>query len=162
MRNSFGNKALWVLGAGLLANAAAMVYTHATGHAPDLILAQPAYGQVGPTGTPGGALLGARGLYFAPGQIGPDAYGVYLMDVDSQTICVYRTDPGNSRFKLMASRSFKNDRFLEDFNTDTPTPKQVEDLVNKQRQRMAIKNDTNTPTVDQNPKPDENLPEAPK
>jgi hypothetical protein len=106
-------------------------------------------------------MLGARGLYMMPAQIGPQTYGVYLMDVDSETITVYRTNPDLNRFKLMAVRSFKFDRFLNDYNNEKPTPAEVQKIVQDQRNRKEIEKKTEEPTVDQNPKPDENKPDAP-
>ncbi len=145
-RRNWTNAALWCLGLGLLANAAAMVYSHSGGQFPELILDRGAFAQ-----TPTGGLLGARGIYMMPAQLGPTAFGLYLMDIDSSTICVYRVLPEGNRFKLIAARSFKNDRFLEDLNNDSPTPKDVLDFVQKQRARTELKNQTDTPTVDQNP-----------
>ena len=135
------NKALWCVGLGLLANAAALVYTHSPYPA---FLNQPAFGQANPN-----AMLGARGIYMMPAQLGPTAFGVYLMDVDSSTICVYRTLPDTSRLKFMAARSFKYDRFMEDLNNDPPTPKEIQKLIQKQRDRVDEENRTKEPTVDQ-------------
>lgn len=135
VRSGLANKALWCVGLGLLANAAAMLVTHLTQSGiPEFKLSQTAFAQAAPSDR----MLGARGLYMMPAQLGPGTWGVYLMDVDSQTITVYRAAPDSSRFKLMAARSFRNDRFLEDVNNDTPTPKEVQKLVESQRQRDAL------------------------
>ena len=152
-----GHKALWFIGMGLLVNAAVMLYTHAGGAAglPDLVLDRAALAQA----VPGeGQPLGARGIYMMPAQLGPQEFGLYLMDVDSSTICVYRALPQTSRFQLMAARSFKNDRFLEDMNNDSPNPKQVQGIIEGQRRsgRNCTPRDK-VPTVPQTPKPDENL-----
>jgi hypothetical protein len=96
-----------------------------------------------------------------PAQLGPATYGLYLMDVDSGTISVYKTNPDGNRFRLMAARSFKYDRFLEDFNNDMPHPKEVQKLVEDQAQRVGLQEKEKTPTVDQNLKPDENKPDMP-
>jgi hypothetical protein len=96
-----------------------------------------------------------------PAQLGPTAFGLYLMDVDSGTICVYRANPDNSKFHLMAARSFKYDRFVEDFNNDKPFPKEVQLIVENQRKREELRQKDEQPTVDQNPKPDPNLPDGP-
>lgn len=142
-QSAWTSKALWCVGLGLLANAAATVYTYSGGRFPEFIDRQ-ALAQVPP-----GGMLGARGIYMMPAQLGANAFGVYLMDIDSSTICVYRALPDTSRFKLMAARSFKNDRFLEDFNNDTPTPRDVQKLVQKQRERVQEENKTTEPTVEQ-------------
>jgi hypothetical protein len=115
-----------------------------------------------PSGAAGGQMLGARGIYMMPAQLGPQVFGLYLMDIDSETITVYRANPDNSRFKLMAARSFKYDRFLMDYNNDKLTPGDVQKLVAEQRRRQEEERKTAEPTVDQAPKVDENLPDAPK
>jgi hypothetical protein len=160
----WSHKALWLIGAGLLANAAVMLYSQFAGHGggvPDLLLDGTAFAQAVPGGG-GTQLLGARGIYMMPAQLGNNAFGVYLMDVDSQTICVYRIVPETNRFHLVAARSFKNDRFLEDYNNEGLLPKDVQKMVLQQRQRQGLENQTSQPTVDQSPKPDENAPDAPK
>jgi hypothetical protein len=134
-RGGLSNKAMWCVGLGLLANAAMMALTHfSQANVPEFKFDQAAFAQ----SSPSDRMLGARGLYMMPAQLGPSTYGVYLMDVDSQTITVYRAMPDTSRFRLMAARSFRNDRFLEDLNNETPTPKDVQKLVEAQRQRDAI------------------------
>lgn len=159
-RGSGFGKALWVVGLGLVANAGVMLYTHVTGRAPDLVLDRAALAQVTPGGGPGGTMLGARGIYMMPAQLGPNAFGVYLLDVDSQTICVYRALPDTSHFRLMAARSFQHDRFLQDFNNEPLRPKDVQKLVQDQRQRLELQMRGEQPTVPQTPLRDENLPDG--
>jgi hypothetical protein len=152
---------LWLIGAGLLANAGMMLYSQIAGHAPEISLDRAAFAQAMPDGSGGqSGLLGARGIYMAPAQLGPQTFGLYLMDVDSGTICVYKAIPETSRFRLMAARSFKNDRFLEDYDNEGLLPRDVQKVVANQRQRQTLESQTNQPTVDQNPKPDENLPDG--
>jgi hypothetical protein len=107
-------------------------------------------------------MLGARGLYMMPAQLGPQVWGVYLMDVDSGTFCVNQAVTEGSggrvnRLRLAAARSFKQDRFLEDWNNENPTPAQVGALVQQQRTRMGLRGQTAEPTVDTGKAP----PEAP-
>ncbi|HUO08457.1 MAG TPA: hypothetical protein VM008_09180 [Phycisphaerae bacterium] len=156
------SKGFWIVGLGLLANAGVMLYSHIAGRAPDLLLDRAAFAQADPGAVSTGQPLGARGLYMMPAQLGANAWGVYLMDVDSQTLCVYRTTPETNRFRLMAARSFKNDRFLEDYDNEGLLPKDVQKMVSNQRQRQNLENQTGQPTVDQTPKPDENAPDAAK
>jgi len=122
--------AIYCLAGALFANAAATFYAHSSG---DLTLSSPAFGQAPPR-----AMLGAGGIYMMPAQLGPNTFGLYLLDLDSQTITVYRTNPETSRLKLMAARTFRNDRFLMDLNNDAPAPKDVQKLVEQQRQREQI------------------------
>jgi hypothetical protein len=153
------NPALWLIAVGLLANAAILL-TH--GQTPDIVLDRTALAQV-EAGMPNtGQLLGARGIYMMPAQLGPSAYGLYLLDVDSGTICVYQASPEKSHFRLMAARSFKYDRFLEDLNNEHLTPKEVQKLVEDQRQRTDLHTKDDQPTVDQTTRPDENAPDQPK
>ena len=150
------NPALWLIGIGLLANAAVMLFH---GRASDIILDRAAFAQaLAPAGNQ--QLLGARGIYMMPAQLGPSTWGVYLLDVDSQTICVYRASPESSHFRFMAARSFQYDRFVTDFNNEKPTPKEVQRLIEDQRQRQELQLKGEQPTVDQAVKPDENLPEG--
>lgn len=155
-------KALWLVGIALLANAAVLWSTR--GQLPDLVLDRAAFAQATPGGGAGNPspMLGARGIYMMPAQLGPNTYGLYLMDVDSSTICVYRAEPDNSKFRFMASRSFKFDRFMEDFNTEGLRPKDVQKLVEQQKQRTDLQDKGDQPTVDQTTKPSENLPDIPK
>jgi hypothetical protein len=150
--------ALSLIGLGLLANAAILL-TH--NRLPDITLDRAALAQATPAAQPG-QQLGARGIYMMPAQLGPMSYGLYLMDVDSGTICIYKALPDSNRFTLMAARSFKYDRFLEDFNNDKPRPKEVQKLIEAQRQRDDLHSKDDQPTVDLTTKPSENLPDAPK
>ena len=127
---------MWCIGLGLLANAAVLLWTRSPSSFPDISLDTKAYAQL--AATPADRLLGARGMFMMPAQLGPNTWGLYLMDVDSQTICVYRALPESSRFRLMAARSFKSDRFLEDFNNDEPTPREIQKEVEQQRQRQQL------------------------
>ena len=155
------SKALWLIGIALLANAAVLWTTR--GQMPDLVLDRAALAQATPTATGGPSpMLGARGIYMMPAQLGPNSYGLYLMDVDSSTICVYRAEPDSSKLRFMASRSFKYDRFMEDFNTEGLRPKDVQKLVEQQQQRTGLQEKGDQPTVDQTTKPSENLPDTPK
>ena len=61
-------------------------------------------------------------VVFASQRATGESAQLYLMDIDSETITVYRANPDSSRLKLMAARSFKYDRFLQDYNNDKLTP----------------------------------------
>jgi hypothetical protein len=131
---------LLVIGVGLILNAAVHWFTRDQSGFP---FDAKAFAQS--TGTP--QLLGARGLYFSPAQLGPTTFGCYLMDVDSQTISVYKIDPDRSRFRLIAARSFNSDRNLTDLNNESPTPKETANLVRAERQREAIEAPTTPPAA---------------
>lgn len=82
----------------------------------------------------------ASGSVFAlAGQLSRDTYGVYLVDVENSTICVYefaRTAKGG-KLRLMASRTTAFDRRLDAYNTEPP-PKEIRSLVEK-HQRLTDK-----------------------
>jgi hypothetical protein len=154
------SKALWFVGFALLANAAAMVVGRA--QVPDVTMDRAALAQATPAGGGSTPMLGARGIYMMPAQIGPNSYGLYLLDVDSSTICVYQALPDGQKFKFMASRSFKYDRFMEDFNNEGLRPKDIQKIVQNQQQRTDLHEKDDQPTVDQTTKPSENLPDPAK
>ncbi len=92
-----------------------------------------AYGQNQP------AFAGGAGLFIVPGQFASNQFGCYLMDVDAQTIAAYQWFPGEKKFRLVASRSFRHDRLLSEFNTDMPTPPEVKALIDKQNEAVRGK-----------------------
>lgn len=123
--------ALWLIAVGLLANAAIMVWNHQNNTLPAFIVGDSAMARTAGQRR----MLGANGIYMMPGRLGPRQWGVYLMDLDSNTLCVYEALPDTSRIKLMAVRNFQYDRFLTDMNNESPTPRQVKKLVEQQRLR---------------------------
>ena len=148
--------ALVLVGLGLLANAGLMLWNRLSPTYPsEITFDARAFGQSGPLGSgvgggtgggPGGAGgVGVHGFYMMPAQLGMNAWGLYILDVESGTVCVYRATPETSRFKLMAVRYFRNDRFLIDFNNDSPTPREVLKQVEQQRQREQIEAPTTAP-----------------
>ena len=151
---SWANKALWCVGLGLLANAGAIMYSHAAGGGVDLGIDAKALAQM--ASAPSDRMLGAKGIYMMPAQLGTTTWGLYLMDVDAGTICVYRANPDNLRFRLMAVRDFRYDRYLTDVNNDSPTPKEVQKLVaqQKERERLEGKNGDKVPEATTQPDPD--------
>ncbi len=151
-------KALCLVGLGLFVNAGVSLYTHGTGAGLDISLDRAAFAQALNTPAPQ-QLLGARGIYMMPAQLGPQSYGLYLMDVDSSTICVYKAlpDTAGGRLHFMAARSFKNDRFMEDYNNDALSPADVAKLVKAQRERQDLQAKNNQSTVDTTPRPPEPL-----
>jgi hypothetical protein len=86
----------------------------------------PAFGQLQPT------IGGGGGVFVMPAQLSRDVFGCYLLDIDAQTLCVYRYDPGPSLLKLAAARSYRYDRKLGNFNVSSPTPAEVKDLLDQE------------------------------
>ena len=80
----------------------------------------------------------ARGdsVVVVAGQITQNEYGLYLIDLDSRTICVYKwlsgRRPLEGKLRLMAARNYTFDRKLDDYNTELP-PREIRKLVGKAR-----------------------------
>ncbi|MHC5083423.1 MAG: hypothetical protein ACYTET_05735 [Planctomycetota bacterium] len=68
-----------------------------------------------------------------PVQLSRDVYGIAMIDSRAETMWVYEFSMrGNSfdRLRLVAARSFEFDRQLTEWNTGSPTPRQVEEILN--------------------------------
>lgn len=116
----------WVI-AGLLAVIAVGVWTRSSDPIERLVHAQPA------------PLAGARGVFAFTGPIERDRYGLFMLDVDQGTLWCYAFDTvgGTRKLKLIAARSWVYDRYLQDFNCAEPTFRDIQALVNQQRDRGA-------------------------
>ena len=67
-----------------------------------------------------------------PIQLGRDSYGLAMIDNKSQTLWVYGFDTRGKTFEtlhLIAARSFEYDRKLTEWNTGSPTPTQVKNIL---------------------------------
>lgn len=95
---------------------------------------KPAWAQ---TAFPGGGVQAAgRGIYAFAGQIGSRNYGLYMLDMDTGTVWCYEVARGTfeePHLKLVAARSWIYDRYLEEFNVASPTPAEVQKLVEQQQ-----------------------------
>jgi hypothetical protein len=98
-----------------------------------------AFGQAQPT------IAGGAGLFMVPAQFSSNIWGVYLMDVDQQTICAYTVTGSPPTLKLAAARSFRNDRRLGNYNTANPSPAEVKDLVEKEQAGNRVNDRPATP-----------------
>jgi len=91
--------------------------------------------QVGVATTPAGAQVtsgGADKLFAVAGQITPGAFGLYLVDLEADTICVYQYTATDRRLKLVAARSTLFDRQLDEYNTQ-PSPREIKTLVGQHK-----------------------------
>jgi len=95
-------------------------------------------------------IAGGGGVYLMPGQLSPGAFGVYMMDIDAQTLMVYQYTPGDNLLKLKASRSFKYDRRLQNFNSGAPSPAEVKELIEREQQPARGLGSTNPPGTSDN------------
>ena len=98
----------------------------------------------GPTLTPAALaqaqqpIAGGAGLFIVPGQFSSNIWGLYLMDVDQQTICAYTITGSPPKLKLIAARNFRYDRRLANYNIDGLTPAEVKDMVEKEQNSNRV------------------------
>ncbi len=71
-------------------------------------------------------------LLAVTGKISRDQYGLYLLDLESRTICVYQWLSNSRKLRLVAARNYTYDRQLDNYNTEPP-PREIRDLVEKAR-----------------------------
>lgn len=78
---------------------------------------------------------GARGVFAFTGQLTRNSFGVFMVDVDAGTLWCYEWNEGKGCLKLIAARSWRYDRYLEEFNACDPGPREVERLVEMEQAR---------------------------
>ena len=72
------------------------------------------------------------GILVIPVQIERDSYGLAMVDTVGQTLWIYELNsrgPAHSRLKLLAARSWRYDKLLQQYNTAEPKPEQVKMLL---------------------------------
>jgi DNA mismatch repair ATPase MutS len=74
----------------------------------------------------------SQSLFAVAGQVDKDTFGLYLVDLENGTICVYQYLPNVRKLRLMAARSTLYDRKLEEYNTELP-PREIKKLVEQAR-----------------------------
>ncbi len=74
-------------------------------------------------------IAGGAGVFIMPAQFSANTWGVYLLDVDSQTLAAYQFLPSPRSLQLVAARTYRFDRGLQNFNTAAPSPREVEELL---------------------------------
>jgi hypothetical protein len=75
---------------------------------------------------------GAGGVFAVAGKVTPETYGVYLVDLKRNTLCLYQYLSGSRKLRLMAARTFAFDRMLEEYNTE-PDVREIRKLVEEHR-----------------------------
>ena len=71
-------------------------------------------------------------ILVVPVQIARDSYGLAMVDTVSQTLWIYELNsrgPVHKRLRLLAARSWRYDRLLQELNTDRPKPEEVKMLL---------------------------------
>lgn len=76
---------------------------------------------------------GARGVFAFTGQLTKSTFGVYLVDVDAMTMWTYEYEPARSCLRLVSARTWRYDRYLENYNTCNLPPEVVEKMIEDQR-----------------------------
>lgn len=115
-----GQTVLWVI-ALLLAVIATTLLVRPSG----LTFAHPAFAD--------SPMTGARGIMAFTGQLDKNSYGLFMIDVDARTLWIYQYLPATRRLKLVATRSFDHDRYLKNYNNETPTVEEVKGMLDDQR-----------------------------
>lgn len=78
-------------------------------------------------------MAGAGGVFAFTGQLDKNSYGLFMMDLDEKSLWVYQYLPATRKLKLVAARSFDYDRYLKDYNNESPTEREVRGLLEDQR-----------------------------
>ena len=86
----------------------------------------------GQSGGPATAAAGAKNVFAVAGQVTKDTYGLYLVDVEYGTICLYEWVPQAHKLRWMAARTYLYDRQLDEYNTEL-SPREVKKLVAQQK-----------------------------
>ncbi len=121
------SSALWLIGAGLMVNAMVLVWSQVKSEPADagnVVMAAPLIKSSGAH-----AASAQQNIRVVPTQISASRWGVILVNRRSDVMAVYRFVGSQSRIQLMASRDFRADLKLKDFNNLPPTPAQVKAMV---------------------------------
>jgi len=89
----------------------------------------------------GSGSIGGKEVFAVGGRITRDTYGIYLIDPDNGTICVYQFlyNPKlkKTELHLLAARNFTFDSQLDEYNT-TPSPREIRALVEQQTRLNSV------------------------
>ena len=76
---------------------------------------------------------GQRNVFAVAGEVAPNTRGIYLVDLENGTICVYQYVMQTRRLRFVAARTFVYDVKLDDYNNEDPVPRDVKKLVEQQK-----------------------------
>jgi len=79
------------------------------------------------------------GLVAIAGQVGTDAYGIFLIDTRSRTMCLYRYLATVNKLQFLAARNVSYDLQLDDYNNAAKTPREIKEIVEKQKRLDEVK-----------------------
>lgn len=88
---------------------------------------------------------GTRGVFAFTGQLSKGNFGVFMVDVDAMTLWAYEYLPQKSCLRLAAARTWRYDRYLENYNSCELPPDVVEQMVDTQRQERLQKSESQMP-----------------
>lgn len=123
----------WVIAVALVVIAVKLVVTPSGPDWGSVAMAQPS------------GMVGARGVFAFPGQMAKGSYGLYMVDADTMTIWAYEYLPQKGCLRLAASRTWRYDRYLENYNTCDLPPAMVEQMIEQQRQERLQTSEDETP-----------------
>lgn len=78
-------------------------------------------------------------IIVVPIQTRRDGYGIAMVDTVAERLWVYEINgrsAAGSRLRLLAARSWKYDKLLDEYNTAEPRPHQVKELLDKLTQEQ--------------------------
>ena len=82
-------------------------------------------------------------ILVVPVQIERDSFGLAMVDTVGQTLWIYELSgrgPTHKRLRLLAARSWRYDRLLQEFNTDRPGVEEVKMLLESLGQKPKEQN----------------------
>ncbi len=110
---------MWLIGASLAVIAACMVLNGEDRGSP--AFAQPMN------------QAGAMGIFAFTGQLSGSSYGLFMVDVDTMTVWCYEIAGESKELRLIAGRTWRYDRYLENFNCAGLPPEMIENMVQQAR-----------------------------
>lgn len=88
---------------------------------------------------------GTRGLFAFSGQMSKNSYGIYMVDTDAMTVWAYEFNQQKNCLRLAAARTWRYDRYLENYNICDLPPEAVEQMVDEQRQTRLQAHENQNP-----------------
>ncbi len=79
---------------------------------------------------------GKDSVFVVSAQLSKDTHGLYLVDYENKTICVYQYSPKDRKLRWLASRTYEFDAQMDEYNTDEPRPRDVKTMIT-QHKRLA-------------------------
>ncbi|MFL2866189.1 MAG: hypothetical protein ACJZ8Y_13345 [Pirellulaceae bacterium] len=81
--------------------------------------------------TPGQVIQSGNYLLMSSFDAG-EGQQLTLIDVKNKAICTYLIQRGSGKIKLLSARNARWDFELDEFNSDSPTPREIQQLIQQQ------------------------------